>query len=758
MKIKEIIAKTDRYINGQSNLPILVDLPNADMLIEYRLHYNVGHHEIIEAGHYCGHDNLPMMDKLKNDLTNEKDTMFLFGLEPFLQLQGRDVVISEIKSLMQLSCAGKLIIVTLACSDLLKAFDKRFFEAGRILIGAGKPQPLPTLNFTSPLLREYIEQSIDGINGLPKMIVLLESGANYVNILTKKQREDFPNSMFDIEERNSAFQVVAGYYQDLASINEKAGSQEQWISLLQKTARYEKLSEYVTKRFGSISNLSFTIEHFSNLSMFDKWLYFICLLVYGAKGNDYLSIVVSKSETFADFINNCFCEILNHSPRDKNFITLYNQRRKVVAQLLDYVDELSFFCKQVYGKKENALYYLTDLSTKEKELTIELLHIYKPSQDSMLSILKSSYPDLAAYLSTFDFGNDYLNKYFRLYKYCKVTNQILPELREMVEEQAQQRQYNEWLRPRSEIVDNLKAKSPNDILYFMDAMGVEFLGYMQEKCFEYNLLFHADIARCELPSITSINKGFVQEFKNSKCTVIDNKELDDLKHEGQNTYNYENTKLPIHIVEEINILNKLIDQLKALNANQTAYVIADHGASRLAVINESENKWEVSEKGQHSGRCCPKSDISEKPEFATEENDFWCLANYDRFKGGRRANVEVHGGATLEEVTVPVISVVKASKKISCKLAEDKPIFVSYKRIAKLLLFVGIDSGEISISINGKIYKAESTEINYQYQIEMPDLKKAGHYNFNVYLNGALIGRDLEFEVKKEGASENKLF
>lgn len=129
MKIKEIIAKTNRYINGQSNLPILVDLPNADMLIEYRLHYNVGHHEIIEAGHYCGHDNLPMMDKLKNDLGNKKDTMFLFGLEPFLQLQGRDVVISEIKSLMQLSCAGKLIIVTLACSDLLKAFDKRYFRA-----------------------------------------------------------------------------------------------------------------------------------------------------------------------------------------------------------------------------------------------------------------------------------------------------------------------------------------------------------------------------------------------------------------------------------------------------------------------------------------------------------------------------------------------------------------------------------------------------------------------------------------------------
>ena len=70
-------------------------------------------------------------------------------------------------------------------------------------------------------------------------------------------------------------------------------------------------------------------------------------------------------------------------------------------------------------------------------------------------------------------------------------------------------------------------------------------------------------------------------------------------------------------------------------------MIADHGASRLAVINESETSVEVAEKGMHSGRCCPKADISEKPDSATEENGFWCLANYDRFKGGRKANVEV---------------------------------------------------------------------------------------------------------------------
>ena len=40
---------------------------------------------------------------------------------------------------------------------------------------------------------------------------------------------------------------------------------------------------------------------------------------------------------------------------------------------------------------------------------------------------------------------------------------------------------------------------------------------------------------------------------------------------------------------------------------------------------------------------------SMKDHSATDAEDFWALANYDRFKGSRKANVEVHGGATLEK-------------------------------------------------------------------------------------------------------------
>lgn len=80
------------------------------------------------------------------------------------------------------------------------------------------------------------------------------------------------------------------------------------------------------------------------------------------------------------------------------------------------------------------------------------------------------------------------------------------------------------------------------------------------------------------------------------------------------TYDYEGNKYPIHLVEEIDILNKLVTQLKAMPKEVTAYVIADHGATRLAVINEKENKWEVSEKEY------TQEDVARKQTFLRSHN------------------------------------------------------------------------------------------------------------------------------------------
>ena len=180
------------------------------------------------------------------------------------------------------------------------------------------------------------------------------------------------------------------------------------------------------------------------------------------------------------------------------------------------------FCKQVYGKEENAILYLTDNTRKEKEHIIELIGKYKYSAGQLSEMLPRVYSDLATYLKPYNYSNDFLNRYFTQYKYCKVINSISDEMTQMVDAQSVKREYNVWLQPRSVYVDKLEKNPANSVLYFMDAMGAEYLGYLQSKCFDNGLEFSANIARCNLPSITSMNKEFEDEFKHAGCKVTIN--------------------------------------------------------------------------------------------------------------------------------------------------------------------------------------------------------------------------------------------
>jgi hypothetical protein len=160
------------------------------------------------------------------------------------------------------------------------------------------------------------------------------------------------------------------------------------------------------------------------------------------------------------------------------------------------------------------------------------------------------------------------------------------------------------------------------------------------------------------------------------------KRLDDIKHHGEESFDYRKTKLPIHLIRELEIIDDVLTDIRnrlATGSIERAYIIADHGASRLAVINESECQWEMVLSGEHSGRCCPTAELDIQSGYETEANGFWVLANYDRFKGGRKASVEVHGGATLEEVTVPIIELTYITGELEVNINSKLPIEISFR-------------------------------------------------------------------------------
>jgi hypothetical protein len=157
-------------------------------------------------------------------------------------------------------------------------------------------------------------------------------------------------------------------------------------------------------------------------------------------------------------------------------------------------------------------------------------------------------------------------------------------------------------------------------------------------------------------------------------------------------------------------------------------------------------------KGSAFRRCCPCSEADVKSEYATQENGFWVLANYDRFKGGRKASVEVHGGATLEEVVVPLIEVELFDNKITVKNTTPTTT-TSFKKNAEIILFSTSPLKNVSIRVLGRQYAAEAIG-NQKHKIVMGDIKKAGKYTADVFEGDNLIGQ-VEFEVQRESGKTN---
>ena len=135
------------------------------------------------------------------------------------------------------------------------------------------------------------------------------------------------------------------------------------------------------------------------------------------------------------------------------------------------------------------------------------------------------------------------------------------------------------------------------------------------------------------------------------------------------------------------------------------------------------------------------------------------LANYDRFKGSRRANVEVHGGASLEEVTVPIIEIVRKQTNVEAFiLDESKVITLGAKEHAVIRIYVGINSNSITIKLNGQYYYADPTTDSFVYSVDLADYSKKGKFSFDIHNGGDVLATGQQFEIVKKGFAENKLF
>ena len=676
---------------------------------------------------FCANpDNIPDCDSFVNYIKTIKGNVAVFGVGEHISFFDCDLI-NRLKDITL--SGGKAVIL---CRFINSKFsrlknDPRFRDGQYYEVLGDETIPIVTA-------------IADGLNllnilkGYKSLLNCLENGEKNNLVVSTSQK-------LPVNTIKTAYECIK-FIDDTFNISENFGGEIEWTSLLNEIVKKGNVK-------GILSELGET--NFEDFISQTGYRLFKLFLALKQKENlpRYLKFALSKTTSYIDIKRNVIFSILELNRLDSDFNAYYAERKKYLSKFSEA--DLAAFVSEAKIKDKDRLYYLTDVTLIERQAIIECLS----TSEYDFETLRKIYPDLYAYIDNYEFRiadmGDRITQYFNQYKKLKVTNTISDDFKSLVIGNARSpRKYN-LLPTRNSIFDRIDKK--NTTLFFIDAMGVEFISYIKDYATHNGLSITVHIAIANLPSITKINKDFFNEWIGKKYEI---KDLDKLKHSGENGFDYTQTKLPIHLARELDIIKEALERAKTelfARSSDKAIFSSDHGASRLCVLNGQELSYETDNKGEYSGRCCAYSS-SFIIENATEENDYLVLADYGRFKGSRAAQVEVHGGATWEEILIPIIELKLKNDVIEIKLVESE-ITASFRKKPTITLFSTSKLLDVSIVLNGKTYYAENIGEN-KHKVVFDNLQ-AKTYEADVFAGDNYCGK-IMFVVKKESGGEKDLF
>lgn len=662
-------------------------------------------------------------------------------------------------NLLGCSFGGPVAVLCPFCCNILEGVGRNYIKLGyNIVTVIGNKRSIPSIHLYREESAYATEQSVHGIK---ELLLILEEGKyqEEISVITPCKFSYLAGSMYPVSEGMSPYQILCRREPGIAANTvESNGTSKQWQKLLHAWGKVGDLSSLCGKVLCPVQRLANDFVNYLSAGEEARFLCFISLKVFYCNGKDYLGYCLKKVDTVDELEAVIYTAILDIDHEDEKFYFWIRQRRHMLASLDENNALMKDFCESATIKGKDILWYISDATAEERAALIHALCCYSYTSDELDRILSIVSPQLSAYIQQFIF-DEYntkvmktdtyvrvlLTDYFQRYKLQKLMNRQDADFVERVEKEAKARSFTK-LQARSAIVKKLDKKDTQP--YFFDALGVEFLSFIQAKAEEYSMQFECFIGHCNLPSITSKNKEFYDAFPEG--SVLKEDRLDKLKHQGTK-YDFRFTTEPLHIFDELAILERDLKKMSsalAMGEFQRVIILSDHGASRLAVTYRTENdKIELTEPGQHSGRCCPADEDPDIP-FVTYEDGFAVLANYERFKGSRKADVETHGGATLEEAVVPVIVLTLKPKEQQIFFVESV-ISCSPKIGSSIRLFANPPLKQPRMVVGSQSYPGRFDGDKHNVVFKMPDIRRKGRYEAEIRDAGYKVAV-LTFETKRQ--------
>lgn len=484
------------------------------------------------------------------------------------------------------------------------------------------------------------------------------------------------------------------------------------------------------------------IETFSAIDVMSKWSVFtdgkkqlVKLWYYLHPDGSYLSYVMIESKGIFDIEKNILHNIFKVNVKHPDWVEESQELIKAMKLGIDddYLEEV----EKIPSYKEK-LKYLSGITTKEKICLLKIAGKFMRESESTLSLrtqLKSIYPALCAYLDETIYDEE-LKRYMKLYKTYKLSN-TLPDDEQMYFANIQIEDYDFRY---AAIHDALNEQS---IVLWIDALGVEWLSLLIWSLNKstYGKVKNVSVTRANIPTETKFNEQWKQ------MNVPYDKSLnylDKLAHNGV----IDDTNYYSCVEEQIEFVSsKISEKVHALLKKYYRVIITgDHGTSRLAarIFHTREGISLRNGKPFSHGRYgliandsyqanMPGIQISAKDD---KGNIYVVFRNYDHFKlGGFAAGNdddnaiygEIHGGATPEEVLVPVV--VFERKEVLPLSAEwvENPVKV-FMRKAKCRIRFNQPVNSLQVKSGTNVALTSASSDKEEWLVEFTGIKSGLHH------------------------------
>ena len=431
-----------------------------------------------------------------------------------------------------------------------------------------------------------------------------------------------------------------------------------------KDVRSFSLENFVLRRFNvlRLEESEFMQFWFTHNDSFSRWLLRIYYLTKFCGGKYLCNALTLCSTTHTSELFEKLALLIF----DENFNTLRVNDRRVLLSVgrmsgakITEQAELRLRSKLIeiaenpeYGYIE-ALKYITSFTEAEKQLLVAWLGEGKIGRENIKTLL----PDLYAYTAPMPHslfaGVSWLASYINEYRSSKIANRYSESIAHLLKSNsASTASFETWRNEFKTVKTILANREDIEIYYWIDGLGIDWVPFICKVIEEHQgdgvFLNEVYIGSAQLPTITSVNKAVLVDLSHANLRKIG--DLDTFAH-TKKIY-------PDYICHELQLVRESIQNvLKQYNGKKIAFV-SDHGISHLA---QHGGALSVSgTKGEHYGRCATWKNLPiphDKKYVIAPDGKMICSLSHDSLADKTPYGVGAHGGATPEEVLVPIVIV-----------------------------------------------------------------------------------------------------